>query len=236
MTTAPAASATFAPHHVQLVRAAFAAIAAVMITFSPDHSDTVGLAVFSGFAIATGLVWAVAAWLTYPAGGRGVAILLAAVSLIAGMTAGVTPWRSITLFFVVVIAWAVVSGLIEGTAGLLALRKARQLRERDAERFENAPMATSDARDALTVGIITIVLAVGLLFVPADYSLEYFIPDAGRSFTLTGIAIAVGVFGGYAAVIAVYLGIAGFSPRRRPAAVAAPAGTSTNDITAGGQA
>jgi hypothetical protein len=50
--------------------------------------------------------------------------------------------------------------------------------------------------------------------VPAQYTLNYFIAEAHRSFTLTGIAIAVGIFGGYAAVIAVYLGIAGLSPRR----------------------
>ena len=57
----PAASArTLDVRHLQLARAAFAAIAAIMVTFSPDHSSAVGLAVFSGFAIATGIVFAVA--------------------------------------------------------------------------------------------------------------------------------------------------------------------------------
>ena len=36
--------------------------------------------------------------------------------------------------------------------------------------------------------------------------------------TLTGTAIGVGIFGGYAAIIAVFLGIAGFSPRTVTAA------------------
>ena len=71
-----------------------------------------------------------------------------------------------------------------------------------------------------------VLLGLGLLLVPAQYALNYTITEAHRTFTLTGIAIAVGVFGGYAAVIAVYLGIAGFSPRRstpvvEPAQVAA---------------
>ena len=37
----------FTVRHVQLLRALFAAAAAVMITFSPDHSAAVGLSVFS---------------------------------------------------------------------------------------------------------------------------------------------------------------------------------------------
>ena len=59
MTTAPAAR-TFEVRHVQLARAAFAAIAAVMVTFSPDHSAAVGLAIFSGFAFLNALVLLVA--------------------------------------------------------------------------------------------------------------------------------------------------------------------------------
>ncbi|HZU93558.1 MAG TPA: acyl-CoA synthetase, partial [Microbacterium sp.] len=47
---------TFTVRNVQLVRALFAAVAAAMITFSPDHSAAIGLSVFSGFAIATALV------------------------------------------------------------------------------------------------------------------------------------------------------------------------------------
>jgi hypothetical protein len=65
-------------------------------------------------------------------------------------------------------------------------------------------------------GALTIALGIGLLLVNPAYSLEYFISEAGRSFTLTGITIGVGLFGGYAAIIAVFLGIAGFSPRRPP--------------------
>ena len=104
------------------------------------------------------------------------------------------------LFFVVVIVWAAASGLIELIAGLRARRTADPY-----------------ARDAILIGAVTLALAIALLLVNPAYSLEYFISEAGRSFTLTGITIGVGLFGGYAAIIAVFLGIAGLSPRR-PAA------------------
>ena len=55
---------------------------------------------------------------------------------------------------------------------------------------------------------------LGLLLVPTQYALRYTIEDANATFTLTGIIIGVGIFGAYAAIVAVYLGIAGFSPRR----------------------
>ncbi|MNL67086.1 hypothetical protein D3C87_1916440 [compost metagenome] len=50
------------------------------------------------------------------------------------------------------------------------------------------------------------------------YALDYTIEEAHATFTLTGITIGVGLFGGYAAIVAVYLGIAGFSPRPAEAA------------------
>ncbi|MBF0817023.1 acyl-CoA synthetase [Microbacterium paludicola] len=183
--------------HIQLLRALFAAIAALMITFSPDHSSEVGLAVFGGFGIATGLVFAVAAWLVAPAGQRGSAILLAAIHLAAGMAASAVVLRSDTLFFVVVIAWALLAGLTELLAAIL----------------QRARLDRSAARDGIAVGGLTMLLGVALLFVSPSYELHYFIEEAGREFTLTGTTIAVGLLGGYAAIAAVFLGIAGLSPQ-----------------------
>lgn len=211
MTEAPAR--TFEVRHLQLARALFAAFAAVMITFSADHSAAVGLAIFSGFAIATGLVLFVAAWLVYRAGARAVPVLLGVVSVAAGMVTGIPPLRTTTMFFVVVIAWAAIFGLIELLGGLRG-RRAGDLA----------------ARDGILIGAITLALAVGLLLVNPAYSLEYAIAGAGE-FTLTGITIGVGLFGGYAAVVAVFLGIAGFSPRRS-ATADAPGTTTTGADTA----
>jgi MFS family permease len=200
------ATRTLTLRHVQLARAAFAAVAALMITFSADHSAVVGLSVFSGFALVTALIHMLAAWQVAPSGWRWPSILLAAVAILTGMAGGVPAWRSTPMFFVVVIAWGALTGLVELIAGLRARRLART---------GSAPAVVADgARDAILVGALGLALAVGLLCVPTTYALRYSIAEAG-SFTLTGITLAVGIFGAYAAIVAVFLGIAGLSPRSR---------------------
>jgi len=205
VTKAPAAR-SFEVRHVQLARAAFAAIAAVMVTFSPDHSAVIGLSIFSGFALATGLVLVAAGWFVYTVDTRWPSVGLGTLSVIAGMAAGIAQLRNDTMFFVIVIIWALLTGLVETITGARALRAARGLPKTDAARTES--------RDSLTVGILTIVLGLGLLLVPTTYALRYTIEDANATFTLTGIIIGVGIFGAYAAIIAVYLAIAGLSPRK----------------------
>jgi uncharacterized membrane protein HdeD (DUF308 family) len=205
--TSPASSRAFEVRHLQLARAVFAALAAVMVTFSPDHSAVVGLSVFSGFAIATGFVFAAAAWLVRPATERTTWIILAVLDLAAGIVAGIGPWRTTVVFFVLVIAWALATGLVETVSAI-------RTRRRDA--------AAPGTRDALLIGILTLVLGAALPFVPMQYALEYTLEEAG-TFTLTGITIAVGVFGGYAAIVGVFLAIAGLSPRR-PVEAVAPVG------------
>jgi len=197
---------------VQLARAAFAALAALMITFSPDHSAAIGMSVFSGWAIATGIVFLVSIWLVYRAGQRWPSVVLGILTMVAGMVGGVASLRTTVMFFVVVIAWALLTGTVETLAGARARR---------ALRGSDDVQARGEARDALTVGIITILLGLALLFVPTQFALDYYIKDAGRSFTLTGITIGVGIYGAYAAIVAVYLAIAAFSPRTSPAASAA---------------
>ena len=197
---------------MQLARAAFAALAALMITFSPDHSAAIGMSVFSGWAIATGIVFLVSIWLVYRAGQRWPSVVLGILTMVAGMVGGVASLRTTVMFFVVVIAWALLTGTVETLAGARARR---------ALRGSNDVQARGEARDALTVGIITILLGLALLFVPTQFALDYYIKDAGRSFTLTGITIGVGIYGAYAAIVAVYLAIAAFSPRTSPAASAA---------------
>ncbi|GAA1997083.1 acyl-CoA synthetase [Microbacterium ulmi] len=214
--TQASAVRTFEVRHLQLARAAFAAIAAAMITFSTDHSAGVGLAVFSGFAIATGLVYFVAVWIVYPAGRRWPSVLLGILTLGAGMVGGITALRTNEMFFILVIAWAVATGVVELVSGWRGLRPRHIAPE--AERFAAPPMPRSEARDAVTVGILTLALAIGIALVPSGYALSYYIEDAHESFTLTGITIAVGVFGAYAAIVAVYLAIAAFSPQRTVAA------------------
>ena len=186
----------FTMRHVQLLRALFAAIAALMITFSSDHSAAVGLSVFSGVVFVSALAHVLAAWLVLPAGSRWSSILLAAVGVVAGMASGIPAWRSDDLFFIVVSGWALISGGIELLAGIRARRTGDLL-----------------ARDAITVGALGILLAVVLLLIPAGFLQEYSIEKAG-TFLLSGIILGVGMFGGYAAIVAVFLGIAGLTPKR----------------------
>ncbi|WOF22969.1 acyl-CoA synthetase [Microbacterium betulae] len=192
--------------HVQLLRALVAAIAALMVTFSPDHSAIVGLPIFSGWAVATALALGLGAWMVAPAGERAVPVLLAVVYLAAGMVAGIAPLRGPLLYFVLVPLWAFVAGVLETGLGVARRRRG------DGD----------GARDALTVGVLTLVVAAATLVVPADYVLDYYIEDAGQAFTLTGEIIAVGLFGGYAAIVAVFLAIAGLSPDAPRQTAAAP--------------
>ena len=196
---------TFTVRHVQLLRALFAAASALMITFSPDHSAAIGFSVFGGFVAASGFILILGAWLVASAGTRWPFILLAAIDLAAAIVSGIPTWRTDAVFFVVVIVWAAASGLIELIAGLRA------------RRTEPA------AKDAIVVGALGLLLAVVLLLIPANYALQYSVDGAGE-LTLTGIILAVGMFGGYAAIVAVFLAIAGFSPRR-----AEPHGAETAD-------
>nr|WP_314845219.1 acyl-CoA synthetase [uncultured Microbacterium sp.] len=197
-----ATARAFTVRHVQLLRALFAAAAAVMITFSPDHSAAVGLSVFSGFVLTTALVQILAVWLVFPAGERWPSVVLALLGMIAGMTAGVPMWRTDDLFFVVVISWAAATGLVELIVGLRA-RRAGEV----------------GARDSITVGAFGLLLALVLLAIPAGFVQPYAIDGAG-AFELTGIILGVGMFGGYAAIVAVFLGIAGLTPNRADAVAA----------------
>ncbi|HTN56013.1 MAG TPA: acyl-CoA synthetase [Microbacterium sp.] len=191
----PAAPLTFTARHVQLSRAVLAAVAALMITFSPDHSAAVGLSVFGGFAIATALVLVLAAILVHRGAQRWPALIMSGVSFVLGMTASIPSLRSDTLFFVVVIVWAAATGLVEVIAGIRA-------------------KGADGARDAVITGGAGLLLAVLLLVIPAGLVHEYMTPQ-GETMVLTGIILGVGSFGGYAAIVAVLQGIAGLTPNAK---------------------
>lgn len=187
----PSPGRSFTPGTVQLGRALLAAVAALMITFSPDHSAAVGLSVFGGFAIVTSLVLILGAVVAQPSGRRWPFVLTGAISLVLGMAASVPAWRSDVLFFVLVITWAALTGVVELIAGIRS-------------------RGTDGARDAITVGALGLLLALLLLVIPVGFVQQYAVE--GQAFSLTGIILGVGMFGGYAAVVAVFLGIAGLAP------------------------
>ncbi|MCE7482123.1 MULTISPECIES: acyl-CoA synthetase [Microbacterium] len=203
---------TFTVRNIQLLRALFAAASALMITFSPDHSAAVGFAVFGGFVAASGFIFVLGAWLAVPSGSRWPLILLGVIDLLTAVVSGIPTWRTDGAFFIVVIIWAAASGLVELVAGLRARR------------------TDPTAKDAITIGALGLVLAVVLLFIPAGYSLQYSV-EGTDALTLTGIILAVGMFGGYTAIVAVFLGIAGFSPDRTGATEDETKDADTDDAT-----
>lgn len=197
------AAPVFSARTIQVARAGLAAIAALMITFSPDHSAEVGLSIFSGFAVATALVMFVAAWWVADAGNRLPYALLGLISMTAGILASVASFRTTVMFFVLVTSWALLSAAVEITFGLLARK-----RNKDG------------ARDAITLGIFLLILSVALLLIPSTFTLDYTVDT--DEFTLTGIILGVGAFGAWAWINAVFLAIAAFSPRRVPIQIEAP--------------
>lgn len=209
-----ASTPRFTARHMALGRAAAAAIAALMITFSGDHSAPLGLSVFSGFAIMTALVWAIGAWLVVPVGQRTTPFAMAFFSGIVGIVGGAVAYRTPALLFSLVIAWALFTGVLELIQGLRA-------RATD-------PVT---ARDQITVAALTLLLAVVTAILPLVPDQSYFNAEVNRQFTMTSTIIAVGLFGAYAAIIAVYIGIAALSPAKSD--VTAPVQA---DATASGKA
>lgn len=201
----------FTVRHVQLLRALFAAAAAVMITFSSDHSAAVGLSVFSGFTFVTGFILILAVFLVLPAGSRWPYVILGLLGFAAGMATGIPMWRTNDLFFVIVSSWALITGAVELLAGIRARRA-----------------GDPTGRDGVIIGAFGVLLGILLLLIPAGFTHDYTIDEAG-TFELSGIILGVGMFGGYAALVAVFLGIAGLTPKKADAVASASVPAESGD-------
>jgi len=158
---------------VPAVRAVVALAAAAVITFTRDaHTATFGLIVFGVFAIVEGLATGVLSALL--AGRRITRVLFAvqgAIGVVAGVLALVLPSSGLGLFLYLVTVWAALTGILELYNGV-------RERGRDAA-----------ARDWLITGALTAVLALVLLFVPAD------------------AVLAIGLLGAWAVIVGVFQGI-----------------------------
>lgn len=174
-----------------------AAIAAGVITFSVDHSAPLGLTVFGAFAVVTGLlaVIFVPRTLADDRGSRLNFLLSGVVSLLAGVAAlflAATGTSALPGLFITVIVWALLTGVLELYSGF-------RLRGR-------SPFA----RDWMTIGGATVLLGVVYLLVPPGLDQHYTGPD-GIDRSLTASIVTVGIFGAYAAIVAVLLIIGGLS-------------------------
>ncbi|MGO4301840.1 DUF308 domain-containing protein [Leifsonia sp. RAF41] len=176
-TAVPAQNARAHAHNrywvVPAVRAVVALAAAAVITFTRDaHTAAFGLIVFGVFALVDGLATGVLSWLL---AGRRLTRTLFAVQGVIGVIAGVVALAlsggGLGLYLYLVTVWAALTGFLELYNGI-------RERGRDAA-----------ARDWLITGAITAVLALALLFAPAD------------------AILAIGLFGAWAVIVGVFQGI-----------------------------
>ncbi len=173
-----------------LGRTIVAAIVALGITFTANHSATVGLLALATLALLSGLSHLASAARRPEA--RGPFVAIAAVSLLVGAAAAFVPQGGLPYLVFLLSGWAAVTGILELYAGL------RYRRQHAA------------ARDWTFIGAITVLLAVVTLVIP---------PDLRQSFggiervqgELTASVVVVGVLGAYAALVAVFLGISALS-------------------------
>ncbi|RLP73080.1 hypothetical protein D9V29_03500 [Mycetocola manganoxydans] len=179
---------------VAVARALVAAVAGLVITFSPDHSASLGLSVFGGFAVLTALVHlAGSRTLDADTVTRRSFVAQGILSLAAGVLALIlAPIGGQPAFFAIVLLWALLTGALELYSGF-------HLRGRSAL-----------ARDWMTIGGVTVLLAVAFLLVPQGLDQHFTGPD-GVERSLTASIVSVGTFGAYAAIVAVLLAIGGFS-------------------------
>ncbi len=182
---------------VQLVRAVPALVAGLVITFSADHSAAFGLIVFGIFAIASGIIIGWGAFRLEDPILRLASILQAIVTVLSGIAALVFFSAGAGTLFLIVITFAAVTGFLELYQGLRARGK------------------RAEARDWVTVGVLTALLAIAVLLVPADYASPWSVVDKGvtASGILTSQIVVVGIVGAYAFLIGVYLAIGGLSAR-----------------------
>lgn len=196
---------------VLVLRALITAAAALVVTFVQERTPEFALGVFQIFALLMAVLLFADSLFVRPKRSGTVSRVLGALHLLAGSLASLLEGSPEASFHWILIGWALAAGLFEALAGLVAVRGGAQ----GAARVEG--------RDRLVVGALTVLLGVVSLIVSPQYALDYVIEEAGQSFTLTGTIIGVGLFGGWAAIVAVYLGIGALSP--------APASRSEKDAS-----
>jgi uncharacterized membrane protein HdeD (DUF308 family) len=169
----------------QLARGILALALGVTITLTLEHTPAFGLATFGVFAVLTGLALLGGTIFGAYAGRMRVAFVVQGVATVAaGIVALAGPGGGVVLLAALVGAWAVVTGLLEGAAGILSRRL--------------SPLA----RDWLIAGVLTIALGVVAFLLPPDF-VQAFAGERGVSGTLTSSVILIGVIGAWAILIGV---------------------------------
>lgn len=176
-----------------VARAVPALVIGAVITFSADHSQSLGLASFAALALLGGGVLVLAAVRGAVLGAdRSTMIVQGSASMVAGIAAAVLAATDLPFFLPIVSLWAAVTGALELSLGW-------------SNRGRHAA-----SRDWIFVGALTVVFAVVAFLIPADLQ-DSWANDAGVEGVLTASVVSVGALGAYAAVVGVYLVIAGLS-------------------------
>ena len=186
-----------APDHwlAPLSRAVPALVLAIAITFSGDHSVAYGQSAFGVFGVVTAAVLLASATRA-DREIRVIAVLHGIVTAVAAVAALVVP-PALGVFVLIVSGWAVISGALEAVDGF-RFRRIRRV-----------------ARDWLTTGILTLLLAVVFLAMPQDYAQPWEVTEKGSTVAgvVTSDIVLVGVLGAWAAIVGVQLAIAAVSLR-----------------------
>lgn len=175
-----------------LARAVPAAIIAIFITFSADHSVRLGALSLGIFAVITAGLLIPTALRELTGSSRllvlvqGIVLAVGAVLAFLGLGASVSYLLSVTS------AIFVVSGALELAAGLLA-------------RGQHGV-----ARDWIFLGGLSVLFGLAVLLIPVDLVDVITIPDQTVA-PLTAPTVVVGGLGAYTAIAAVYLVIAALS-------------------------
>lgn len=170
---------------LQLARGVLALALGLTITLTLDHSAAFGLLTFGVFAGLTGGVLLLAGLRSaYPGRLRGAFLGQAVATLAAGIVALSTLGGDVVFFAWLVGSWALVTGLLEASSGVLAR--------------SFAPLA----RDWIIAGVLTVVLGAVALLLPPDFE-QAFAGDKGNAGILTSSVILVGVVGAWAILVGV---------------------------------
>lgn len=191
---------------VPIARAIPAAALALAVTFSADHSAQFGLVAFGCFGILGGIVLGMVSWLRLRTSVvRPYFLAQAAVTALAGILALLAREGGASYLFLILTVFATITGVLELYSGL-----------RSRRRF-------AAAGDWIAVGAFTVAAAVVFVLIPPGYAQRFTGPDHVAR-VLDASVVAVGLLGAYAAIVTVYLVIAGLSAKWGPPA--APTTTS----------
>ncbi|KQS09328.1 hypothetical protein ASG04_10770 [Curtobacterium sp. Leaf183] len=179
---------------IPVLRAVPAAAIALVITFSSNHAAGYGLLLFGVFALVEGAVLGIgsATRLRDDPRSRRTALAQAVITVVAGIVAVASNGFGLTAFIAVLVVFAVLTGALELTQGI---------RARGRSPF---------ARDWMTIGGLTLLLAIAFLVTPPDYSQQLGGIEKVPG-TLDASVVLVGLLGAYLAIAAVFHVIAGLS-------------------------